>query len=244
MLNSIKKSNTYNTKYHKTTIKKGKLIKISTKNLDIWDFLCIFAPVNLKKKMKSIIPIIILILCISVTMSCSSDENKQVRQTEGLDTVPGMITHNVSMLVSDSGVMKYHVITPLWIRYNLDESKAYQYFPQTIHMDQLDSMLVPSAHIDADTAYNYENEQIWRLVKNVRISNINNEKFFTQELYWDMKKRIVYSDSFIHIERPDGILEGIGFESDDNFSKYEIRTTTGIFDVKEEPKKPQTTEDE
>lgn len=202
-------------------------------------FFLIFAPEILYIKMKSLIYFIVLSLLISISVGCSSEDTKPMRQTEGLDTIPGMVTYNVSMLVSDSGVMKYHVETPLWIRYNLDEAKAYQYFPQTIQMDQLDSLLNPSAHIEADTAYNYEKPQIWRLVKNVRISNTAQEKFFTQELYWDMKKRIVYSDSFIHIERPDGILEGIGFESDDNFNKYEVRQTTGIFDLKEEgePKK-------
>lgn len=187
--------------------------------------------------MKHLIHIIFLSLLITITVGCSNEETKPTKQTEGLDTIPGMVTYNVSMLVSDSGVMRYHVVTPLWIRYNLDESKAYQYFPKTIQLDQLDSLLNPSAHIEADTAYNYEKPQIWKLVKNVRISNTAQEKFFTQELYWDMKKRIVYSDSFIHIERPDGILEGIGFESDDNFSKYEVRQTTGIFDVKDEAKK-------
>lgn len=205
--------------------------------MEISFFFLIFAPEFLYK-MKYIIHIIFVSLLLTTTIGCSSEEGKQAKQTEGLDTVPGMITHNVSMLVSDSGVMKYHVVTPLWIRYNLDEAKAYQYFPQTIQLDQLDSLLNPSAHIEADTAYNYEKPQIWKLVKNVRISNTAQEKFFTQELYWDMKKRIVYSDSFIHIERPDGILEGIGFESDDNFSKYEVRQTTGIFDIKDEASKP------
>lgn len=188
--------------------------------------------------MKYLIHLIVLSLLITTTIGCSSEESKPEKQTEGLDTIPGMITYNVSMLVSDSGVMRYHVVTPLWIRYNLDEAKAYQYFPETIQLDQLDSLLNPSAHIEADTAYNYEKPQIWKLVKNVSISNTAQEKFFTQELYWDMKKRIVYSDSFIHIERPDGVLEGIGFESDDNFTRYEVRQTTGIFDVKDEAPKP------
>ena len=39
----------------------------------------------------------------------------------------------------------------------------------------------------------------------------------------------MYSDSFIHIERSDRIIEGYGFESNEQMTDYVIRRPSGIF---------------
>ncbi|MDE6341366.1 MAG: hypothetical protein K2K93_03530 [Muribaculaceae bacterium] len=56
----------------------------------------------------------------------------------------------------------------------------------------------------------------------------------TQQLFWDQRRNRLYSDSFIHIETPDRMLEGIGFESNDRLTKYTIKHPTGIFPVNED----------
>jgi hypothetical protein len=43
--------------------------------------------------------------------------------------------------------------------------------------------------------------------------------------------RKIYSDSFIHIERSDRIIEGLGFDSNEKLSAYNIKKPTGIFPV-------------
>lgn len=146
--------------------------------------------------------------------------------------MPGMVTTDVSMLVSDSGVIRYHAISPIWYRYDQDPVKKYWYFPEGIELQQLDDDMQPAGNIMADTAYYQEREQLWHLIHNVRISNVQGERFNTEELYWDGRKQTIYSDSFIHIERHHDILEGYGFTSDQSFTKYEIRRTTGIFEIR------------
>ena len=56
-----------------------------------------------------------------------------------------------------------------------------------------------------------------------------NEKFLTNQLYWDQRQHKLYSDSFIHIERPDKVLEGYGFDSNEQLTRYTIRKVSGIF---------------
>ena len=60
------------------------------------------------------------------------------------------------------------------------------------------------------------------------------ELFLTQQLFWDQRRNRLYSDSFIHIETPERMLEGHGFESNDRLTKYSIRKPTGIFPVSED----------
>ncbi len=149
------------------------------------------------------------------------------------DSASAMISYGVNTLISDSGVIKYRAITPTWVRYGDEASEPYQYFPEGIEFEQIDRIFEATETIVADTAYNWENKQLWHLINNVRVTSIKGEKFVTNELFWDMKKHEVYSDSFIHIERADNIIEGYGFTSTDDFTKYEIKQTNGIFPVRE-----------
>ena len=146
--------------------------------------------------------------CIAAGCQNEKDNESATVDDEDFSKIPGMVTTDVSMLVSDSGVIRYHANTPIWYTYNLDAKKSYWYFPEGIELQQLDEELQPAGKLQADTAYHYEKEQQWHLIGNVRVSNTKGEKFNTEELYWDMKKHTVYSDSFIHIERgKDGIFE-------------------------------------
>lgn len=185
--------------------------------------------------MHKIISIVTLFCIICLLAGChKGDETKNKKDELDLSTIPGMVTHDVSMLVSDSGKIKYHAIAPIWLRYDLDKSNPYQYFPEGLVLNQIDQQKNVVGHIQADTAYNYENTDLWHLINNVKINNVQGERFTTNDLYWDARNHKVYSDSFIHIERNYDILEGYGFTSNDAFTEYEIRQTTGIFEVKEE----------
>ena len=166
--------------------------------------------------MHKLLSFLFFILACSIVAGCQQDGNKDEGTTEEEDysKIPGMVTTDVSMLVSDSGVIRYHANTPIWYTYNLDAKKSYWYFPEGIELQQLDEEMQPAGKLQADTAYHFEKEQQWHLIGNVRVSNTKGEKFNTEELYWDMRKHTVYSDSFIHIERNRDILEGYGYEEE------------------------------
>jgi len=186
--------------------------------------------------MHKLLSFLFLLTVCCIAAGCQREENKEpgTADDEDFSKIPGMVTTDVSMLVSDSGVIRYHANTPIWYTYNLDAKKSYWYFPEGIELQQLDEELQPAGKLQADTAYHFEKEQQWHLIGNVRVSNNKGEKFNTEELYWDMKKHTVYSDSFIHIERNRDILEGFGFNSNEAFTEYEIRQTTGIFEMRQQ----------
>lgn len=63
---------------------------------------------------------------------------------------------------------------------------------------------------------------------------MQDERFFTEEIYWNQQKKSIYSDSAIHIERSDRIIEGVGFISNEAMTQYTIRHTTGIFPINQD----------
>ncbi|MDO4497905.1 MAG: LPS export ABC transporter periplasmic protein LptC [Bacteroidales bacterium] len=189
--------------------------------------------------MRHILSIISLTVLTCLYASCSGTKNiGQAEAVEG-DEIPAMVTRDVVMLISDSGVIKYRAITPNWTRFGDEAKEPYQYFPEGVRFEQVmraegDSVVfVSDETIVADTAYNWEDRQLWRLVGNVEVRSLQGELFQTEELFWNMKDHQVYSDSFIHIERKDNIIEGYGFTSNDDFSEYNIRQTSGVFPARE-----------
>lgn len=178
--------------------------------------------------MRHLLYIFIFSTILAASFGCSSEPKMSTVETDSTE-IPNMVTFDVNMLISDSGVIKYKALSPVWYVYENDIKNKYWYFPEGIRLDQIDTTFSTEFSIEADTAYNYETKQIWHLIKNVKVHSTSGEYFETNDLYWDLRKHVVYSDSFIHIERPDAIIEGYGFTSDDAFTKYEIRQTSGIF---------------
>ena len=183
--------------------------------------------------MRHILHIFICFLGLCLSYGCANGHVGAAEALEGSE-IPSMITYDVTMLISDSGIIKYRAITPTWVRYDEESKEPYQYFPDGIEFEKIDTTFATTEKIIADTAYNWENQQLWHLIRNVQVTSVKGEKFVTNDLYWDMRRHEVYSDSFIHIERSENIIEGFGFRSTDDFSSYTIRETNGIFNAKEE----------
>ena len=62
---------------------------------------------------------------------------------------------------------------------------------------------------------------------------VDKEQFDTPLLFWDQRKELVYSDSLIVIRQEKQVIKGRGFESNQDFTRYTIRKTEGIFPVEE-----------
>jgi len=162
-------------------------------------------------------------------ISCSGKKEETIAISNP-DSIPGLATYNVTSFISDSGVIRYKIITDKWLIFD-KAKRPYWYFPEGLYVEQFDSLLQPDAHIICDTAYFFEKEQLWRLIGNVHLENLQEEKFDTEELFWDQKKEKIYSDKFIYIEQKELILTGIGFDSNQSMTIYTIRKPQGIFPI-------------
>lgn len=144
------------------------------------------------------------------------------------EQTPTMLTRDVETLISDSGVIRFRIVTPIWYVYD-EVDEPYWRFPEGLNLERFDNFFRQEATVVADSAVYLKNKQIWRLDGNVNITNVMNEKFLTNQLFWDQRLHKIYSDSFIHIERQDRVLEGYGFDSDEKMTRYNVRKVSGIF---------------
>ena len=164
---------------------------------------------------------------------CKDDGKLGVATRIDPKKLPSMSTVNVATLISDSGITQYKIVSPLWNVYD-EVDTPYWSFPKGIYLQKFDRQFNVIASVAADSARFFRMLNLWRLDGNVELRKEPGELFLTQQLFWDQRRNRLYSDSFIHIETPDRMLEGHGFESNDRLTKYSIRRPTGIFPVSED----------
>lgn len=174
-----------------------------------------------------------LVLLAIVMFACSPAEEVTHDQVPPRDSLPVLVGDTVTTLISDSGITRYRIETVQWLVFD-KKDPTYQEFPKGIYLEQFDEALTVQASLKADYAYYNEPEQHWTLRGNVHAMNRKGEHFDTQELKWDQRLHRVYSDSAIHITREKSIIEGVGFESNEEMSKYTIMHPTGVFPIDEE----------
>ncbi len=147
--------------------------------------------------------------------------------------MPILVADSVSTLVSDSGITRYRIKAVRWEMY--DKAKpAHWKFPKGIYLEKFNEALEVEASLEADSAYYNEEAQVWRLDGNVHALNLEGERFETPQLFWEQKKERIYSDSVITIHRETSTITGIGFESNQEMTKYTIQKPTGYFPIKED----------
>lgn len=165
--------------------------------------------------------------------ACKEDGKIGIASRVDPKKMPSMSTVNVATLISDSGITQYKIVSPLWNVYD-EVDTPYWNFPKGIYLQKFDRKFNVIASVAADSARFFRLLNLWKLDGNVELRKEPGELFLTQQLFWDQRRNRLYSDSFIHIETPERMLEGHGFESNDRLTKYSIRRPTGIFPVSEE----------
>ncbi|MCM1519592.1 MAG: LPS export ABC transporter periplasmic protein LptC [Lachnoclostridium sp.] len=165
---------------------------------------------------------------IALTAISCSDSNPVGVANIDPETTPTMQTRNVETLISDSGITRFRITAPVWFVYDEAAEPTWK-FPESLLLERFDDKMNVEATVSSDSATYLKNRQIWRLDGNVVIRNTAGERFLTEQLFWDQRLHKVYSDSFIHIERTDKTLEGYGFTSNEQLTRYTINRVSGIF---------------
>lgn len=164
--------------------------------------------------------------------ACNGKKKELADAITGKDSIPDMQTTGVTTFISDSGLIRYKIVTSEWLIYSHIDS-PYWAFKKGIYLEKFDTLFHIDASIKADTAYYYEQKKLWELRSNVHIRSQKGDKFDTQLLFWDQGKEKIYSDKYIRIEQTDKILTGYGFESNQQMTEYQIFNNAGIFDVED-----------
>lgn len=176
--------------------------------------------------------LVIVMLQFLLAASCSGEKKDLVEVAFDPETTYTMKALDVASLISDSGITRYRLNAKEWLVFE-KAKEPFWYFPQSVYVEKFDTLFNTEASIKADTAYYYTKQELWHLIGNVEVENLNGERFETSELFWNQKTEKVYSDKYIRIDRQDRIITGYGFESNQQMTQYKIFKSAGNFPISE-----------
>ncbi len=117
-------------------------------------------------------------------------------------------------------------------------SEKYEEYPKGILVISYDKEGKELGSITAKYAKKLEDEMLWEARDEVVIVNAEGKKLETEQLFWDMKKKIIYSDRYSRLSDKGQILEGNGgFVSDQNLEHPVFKRTTGRVEVEKQQQK-------
>lgn len=162
-------------------------------------------------------------------LSCSEEHEHIAPAIRDRDSVPAMVSYGVNTLISDSGIIKYRIVTERW-EMNEKRNPSRWIFDKGVLLTQFDQTLHIQSYIQCDTAYYFDKNRIWELHGRVRILTKQGLRFSSEELFWDEQKHEIWSHRFSHLKTPERELQGNYFRSDENMTKYIVTNTKGAFE--------------
>ena len=167
--------------------------------------------------------------CFLLAVSCQEQKEHTASAIHDRDSVAMMTSFGVNTLISDSGVMKYRIVTERW-EVNTSKNPSQWIFEKGILLEQFDEKFHVNSYIQSDTAYYYDQQKIWKLYGRVRILTKDGLKFTSEQLTWDQNKHELSSNVFSKLVTPERTLQGSYFWSDEKMTRYFVSNSKGSFE--------------
>ena len=173
-------------------------------------------------------PLIFVLLAGAVLGSCEEAVEHTAPAVRDQDSASVMCSYGVNTLISDSGVIKYRIVAESW-EVNTVKNPPRWEFMKGIFFEQFDEKFHVEGYIEADTAWYYDQQKLWKLRGRVRIRNVNGLVYTSEELYWDGIYHEFYSYVFSRLVTPERTMEGTYFKSDEQMTHYTVSNSKGSF---------------
>ena len=170
-------------------------------------------------------------LCVAL-FSCESAPAKKPEPYTG----PVSVITDMNGVVTQSAKEAYRIESPLMAELQNGD----RVFKEGIYLETFDENEKLESTLKSDSAYFTKKTQLWTLVYNVELKNIQSqEELFTNELFWDMQAKdstnvYVNPETFVKIRTKDQVITGYGLKTTQDFKTYEILNFEGIFDVEDD----------
>ncbi len=161
--------------------------------------------------------------------SCEGQKEHTAPAVHDRDSASMMISYGVNTLISDSGVIKYRIVTERW-EVNTVRNPSRWIFEKGLFFEQFDEKFHVQSYIQCDTAYYYDQKKLWELRSRVSILTKDGLRFTSQQLFWDQASHELYSDVPSRLVTPDRTLEGTYFRSDERMTRYYVSNSRGSFE--------------
>jgi len=180
---------------------------------------------------KTITPLIFLGGVMVFLYSCDNDIEKVNLLSEKTNFPDNSMT-NANIIHTKDGHVTVRITSPKINRF-ITVEEPHTTFPEGLHVRQFDSTGTKTSEISANYAIYHEEDKLWEAENDVVAINEKGDTLNTEYLIWNEAEEIIYTDRYVRIKTPDGIIHGKGMEANQNFTNWKIRETSGTLEVKE-----------
>ena len=182
-------------------------------------------------KGRNIIKSIFAIFLAGMLFSCENSM-ETVRRISSIDTLALVTADSVVFFRSDSGRLQMTLNAPVMKKFGGDN--PYTEFPDGVVVFFYDKAGNKVSRIVSGYGIHFEKNKIMEARKNVVIYNFETqEKLNTESLFWNQKKKEIYSPDFVKITTPDKVVFGDSMWANESFTKrkiYGVRATLQLQD--------------
>ena len=169
----------------------------------------------------------LLSFLIMIAVTACYDEQRNAddfKEYEG----PSLEVADAEFLFSDSAVIRVRFTAKRQLQYENGD----QDFPEGIYIESYETDGVKSSTIKADRGHYDQADDKYTAEGNVIVNNLeNDETLKTEILYWEPRKKEIYTDRYVEITSEGSVFMGEGLTAKDDFSSYQILKPTGTLPV-------------
>jgi LPS export ABC transporter protein LptC len=175
------------------------------------------------------------IITAGVVMMLFSCENSisTIQEFARNDTMPVLTAQNIEYERTDSGYLQIVLKSPLMYKY--EGKDPYMEFPDGFEVTFYNDSGMQVSFLRANYGVSYEKQKILRARNDVVVINYEkDEELRTENLVWDQRKKIIYSNTFVKITSPDKVIYGDSMWANESFSKREIIKFKADIEIEED----------
>lgn len=152
---------------------------------------------------------------------------KEVMTLPKKELRPSQIGDSVTLLYSDSTQLKVVLKANRMLIFNKNVTEPYTLLPKGLFVTFFDDQEKVSATLKANYGIRYDIKKQMEAKYAVELINKDGTKLETEKLIWNEVTQRIYTDVFVKITNRKEIIMGTGMESNQDFTKYEIKHVTG-----------------
>jgi len=159
-------------------------------------------------------------------LSCENSM-KEVQSLTSNQNIPLQTGKEVEYIFTDSTRIQYRAYAVEFIETETEDGKINE-FPKGGKIISYDTDETIAWQIEANYAKNYGSEELWELRNNVVAHSDDGKTINTELLYWDQKKKLIYSNQYTTVTTEDGqVIEGTSFTSDEEMNEIRMKDLKG-----------------
>lgn len=171
---------------------------------------------------------IVALIGVAMLFSCQNDL-QTIDTLTRVDEGPLESAFNVEIIYSDEGFVRMILHAEQMDRFAGEE--PYLELPKGLHVVFYDTLMNETSSMTARYAISYEDTEIIEARNDVVVINELGEKLNAEQLIWDQRQGIIYSDKFVKVTTDEEVMYGEGFRADERFNTWSFERPRGTFSI-------------